>query len=163
MTDKQYTQAGRSMFIIAWLIVFVLLFLFFRYYSDGEHGSYQVNQGVVTISPDNGGHYFVKGHINEYPVEFLIDTGASLVAVPQKLATELKLQGRYTVTLKTASGEVTGSLTRLKQLSFADFNLTDVKAVIIPGSDEDTILLGMNVLSKFNLSQQNKQLIIKKD
>lgn len=151
------------MFIIAWLIVFLLLFLFFRYYGEGEHGSYQINQGVVTITPDNGGNYFIKGLINEHPVEFLIDTGATLVAVPQKLAKQLNLQGRYTVSLKTAGGEVSGSLTRLKQLSFAKFNLNDVKAVIISGSDEDTILLGMNVLSKFNLSQQNKQLIIKKD
>ncbi len=150
------------MFIIAWLIVFVLMFWFFNYYT-GDQGSYEVNQGVVKIKPDNSGHYFIKGKINNYPVEFLIDTGASLVAVPEKLASQLKLQGRYTVTLKTASGEVTGSLTRVKQLSFADFNLVDVRAVIIPGSKDDTILLGMNVLAKFNLSQQNKQLIIKKE
>ncbi len=150
------------MFIIAWLIVFVLMFLFFKYYTS-EKSSYQINQGVVTIKPDDRGHYFIKGSINNYPVEFLIDTGASLVAVPEKLATQLKLQGRYMVTLKTASGEVTGSLTRINQLTFANFNLNDVRAVIVPGASEDTILLGMNVLSKFNLSQQNKQLVIKKD
>lgn len=163
MTDQQYKQAGRSMFIIAWLIVFVLMFLFFQYYNGAEKSSYQINQGVVRITPDSSGHYYIKGRINEHPVEFLIDTGASLVAIPQKLATQFKLKGRYTVALKTAGGEVSGSLTRLQQLSFAGFNLTDVKAVIIPSSGDETILLGMNVLSKFNLSQQNRQLVIKKE
>ncbi|MBA2652674.1 MAG: retroviral-like aspartic protease family protein [Tatlockia sp.] len=148
------------MFIIAWLIFFVLLFLFFRYYTAGEQGSYQIKHGVVTITPDENGHYYIDGRINEHPVKFLIDTGASLIAIPQKLAKQLKLSGRYNVSIQTASGEVTGSLTRLQELSFAEFTIKDVKAVIIPGSDDEMVLLGMNVLSKFNLLQQNKQLII---
>lgn len=163
MSDKQYSQAGRSMFIIAWLFVFLLMFLFFRYYDGSDHGSYQVNRGTVEISSGKDGHYYIKGTINEHPVEFLVDTGASTVAVPQKLAEQLHLQGRYEISVSTASGEVTGSLTRINQLSFGEFNLTDVKAVIVPGSEDDTILLGMNVLAKFNLSQENKRLIIKKD
>ncbi|WP_043874162.1 retropepsin-like aspartic protease family protein [Legionella massiliensis] len=163
MSDKQYAQTGRSMFIIAWLFLFFLMFLFFRYYNGEAHGSYQINHGMVMITPGEDGHYYVKGQINEHPVEFLVDTGASLVAIPQKLAEQLNLQGRYEMTVSTASGEVTGSLTRLNQLSFGGFNLTDVKAVIVPGSDDDTILLGMNVLSQFNLSQEKQRLIIKKD
>lgn len=162
MNDEQYQKTGRSMFIIAWVVLFILLFLFFRYYNGKEQGSYQINQGVVTITPDQDGHYFIDGHINGQPIKFLVDTGASLVAIPQPLASRLGLEGRYPVTLKTANGEVTGSLTRLKQLSFADFNLQNIKAVIIPNSPDETVLLGMNVLAKFNLSQENKQLIIKK-
>lgn len=163
MTDREFAQAGRLMFIIAWLIFFVLLFVFFLYYNQSEKGSYQITQGRVTISPDAQGHYRIKGAINDYPVEFMVDTGATLVAVPQKLATQFGLEGRYPVTIDTASGEVTGSLARLKQLSFAGFVLNDVKAVIVPGSQDDTVLLGMNVLSKFNLSQQDKRLVIKKE
>ncbi len=148
------------MFIIAWLIFFILLFLFFRYYTAEDKGSYQVKQGVVTIKADENGHYHINGFINDHPVKFLVDTGASLIAIPQKLARQLNLSGRYNVTLETANGSVTGSLTRLKKLSFAAFVLNDVKAVIIPGSDDELVLLGMNVLSKFNLSQKNKELVI---
>ena len=150
------------MFIVAWVVFFILLILFFHYYNGKEQGSFQVKQGVVTIKPDDSGHYFIDGHINGQAIKFLVDTGASLVAIPQPLAHRLGLSGRYPVTLNTANGEVTGSLTRLNHLSFADFSLQDVKAVIIPNSPDETVLLGMNVLTKFNLSQENKQLIIKK-
>lgn len=149
------------MFIIAWLIFFVLLFAFFRYYNQGEKGSYQVEHGTVTITPDAQGHYRIDGYINESPVKFIVDTGASLVAIPQNIAMELNLRGRYQINLQTAGGEVTGSLTRLQQLSFAGFTLNNVKAVIVPSSG-DLVLLGMNVLSQFNLSQQDKRLVIKK-
>ncbi|STX37678.1 retropepsin-like aspartic protease family protein [Legionella feeleii] len=162
MVDKQYTQTGRWMFLITWLFFFGLLLLFFYYYGEKEQGSYQITHGAVTIVADEQGHYYIDGSINDYPVKFILDTGATLVAIPQGLATKLQLQGRYPISIQTASGEVTGTLTRLKQLSFARFTLNNVKAVIVPGSDDDTILLGMNVLSQFNLSQQDKQLIIKK-
>ncbi|MCC5014174.1 MULTISPECIES: retropepsin-like aspartic protease family protein [Legionella] len=162
MVDKQYTQTGRWMFLIAWLLFFGLLLLFFYYYGEKEQGSYQITHGSVTIVADEQGHYYIDGSINDYPVKFILDTGATLVAIPQWLAAKLQLQGRYPISIQTASGEVTGTLTRLKQLSFAKFTLNNVKAVIVPGSDDDTILLGMNVLSQFNLSQQDKQLIIKK-
>lgn len=161
MSNKQYAQTGRFMFIIAWLIFFVLLFAFFRYYDQEGKGSYQVEPGTVTITPDAQGHYRIDGYINESPVKFIVDTGASLVAIPQTLAKELNLQGRYQVNLQTAGGEVTGSLTRLQQLSFAGFTLYNVKAVIVP-SEGELVLLGMNVLSQFNLSQQDKRLVIKK-
>jgi aspartyl protease family protein len=160
--ENQANQAGRVMFIIAWFFIFVLMFLFFYYYSSGKESSYQMKQGVLTIKADENGHYYIDGSINTHPVKFMIDTGASSVAIPKKLAKQMNLSGRYEVSIQTANGEVTGSLTRLNQLSFAEFKLNDVKAVIIPGSgsDDEIVLLGMNVLSKFNLTQKNKQLII---
>ncbi len=57
MSDKQYAQAGRFMFIVAWILFFGLMFLFFHYYTDSERGSYQINHGTVTITPDKQGHY----------------------------------------------------------------------------------------------------------
>ncbi|HAT9304438.1 TPA: TIGR02281 family clan AA aspartic protease, partial [Legionella pneumophila subsp. pneumophila] len=108
------------------------------------------------------GHYWIKGKINEYPVEFLVDTGATLVAIPQGLAKDLKITGRYPVTIETANGKVTGFLTRLQHLSFGEFHLQNVKAVIIPENDDNTVLLGMNVLSQFHMIQQGKQLILKR-
>ncbi|WP_028388277.1 retropepsin-like aspartic protease family protein [Legionella fairfieldensis] len=162
MSNEQSFQIGRLMFVIAWLIFFILLFLFFYYYNQNEKASYHVQHGTVTIRADKQGHYRLEGYVNDYPVEFMIDTGATLVAIPQKLATQMNLEGRYTISMGTANGVVTGSLTRLKQLGFAGFTLHNIKAVIIPGSEDNVVLLGMNVLSQFNLSQQDKRLIIKK-
>lgn len=149
------------MFIVAWVFFLGLMPVFFLYYPNQKEGSYQVHRGVLIISPDKAGHYQIEGFINDMPVNFMLDTGATFVAVSQTLAEQLQLEARYPITLRTASGEVQGELTRLKKLTFADFILYDVKAVIIPGSD-NTVLLGMNVLSQFNLSQQDGQLWLKK-
>jgi aspartyl protease family protein len=117
----------------------------------------------MILSADQEGHYHIKGRINEYPVEFLVDTGATLVAIPQVLADRLHVTGHYPITMLTANGEVTGSLTRLQKLSIGEFILNDVKAVIIPSNDENLVLLGMNVLSKFNIVQQDNRLILKRN
>jgi aspartyl protease family protein len=161
MSDDQYSRAGRFMFLLVWIILFFGLFSFFYYYNKSENTVYVANHSVYALSADQEGHYRIKGRINDYPVEFLVDTGATLVAIPQSIAEKLHIKGRYPITISTASGEVTGSLTRIEQLSFGEFNLKDVKAVIIPGASDETVLLGMNVLSQFDIKQEDKQLILK--
>lgn len=161
MSDDQYARAGRVMFLLAWIILFIGLFLFFYYYEKNDSKIYVVNHSELILSADKAGHYRIKGRINDYSVEFLVDTGATFVAIPQNIAEKLHISGRYPVTISTANGEVTGSLTRVQQLSFGEFTLNDVKAVIIP-VDDDTVLLGMNVLSKFNMIQQDERLIFKR-
>jgi aspartyl protease family protein len=150
------------MFIVAWLLLFGLLFVFFLYYGQDTQAGFQVHRGVLTIKPDKRGHYQVSGFINDKPVKFLLDTGATLVAIPEALARELNIEGRYPITMQTANGEVTGQLTRLEKLTFADFTLYNIKAVIIPGNLDNTVLMGMNVLSQFTLTQQDGQLVIRK-
>lgn len=162
MSDDQYARAGRVMFLLVWIILFFGLFLFFYYYEKSESIVYVANHSEFILSANQDGHYLIKGRINEHPVEFLVDTGATLVAIPQTIANQLHITGRYPVTISTANGEVTGSLTRLQQLSFGEFELKDVKAVIIPGADDDTVLLGMNVLSQFNIVQEDQRLVLKK-
>lgn len=162
MEDNQHASSGRAMFIVAWLLFFALVMAFFYYYESNDKGHYQVQRGVLTITADKAGHYQLAGSINDKPVQFLLDTGATLVAIPEGLATSLQLKRRYPISMQTANGVITGSLTRLNKLNFAEFELLNVKAVIIPGSEDDQVLLGMNVLSKFNMSQQNGQLVIKK-
>lgn len=162
MSDDQYARAGRVMFLLVWIILFTGLFLFFYYYDKSDSTVFVANRSEFILSADKEGHYRINGRINEYPVEFLVDTGATLVAIPQTIATQLHITGRYPVTISTANGEITGSLTRLQQLSFGEFNLKDIKAVIIPGAADDTILLGMNVLSQFNMVQEGNRLVLKK-
>jgi len=162
MNDEHFSQVGRTMFLLAWIILFVVLFLVFNYFRASESTVYKVSSTEYSLSADREGHYRINGTINGYPVHFLVDTGATLVAVPQAVAEQAHLSGRYPVTITTANGEVTGSLTRLQSLSFGEFMLHDIKAVIIPGKDDDVVLLGMNVLSQFSMVQQDKKLILKR-
>ncbi len=160
MSNEQYARTGRAMFILAWLIFFVILFLFFHYYGQEKESKYTLENGRLIIDANRQGHYFVTGSINEYPVKFMLDTGATLVAVPKDLASKMQLKGRYPVTMHTANGQITGLLTRLDELSFGKFTINNVKAVIIPKVGNETVLMGMNVLSQFDLNQKGGKLII---
>lgn len=161
MSDEQYARTGRFMFLLVWIIIFIGLFLFFTYHGSQNSKVLIANQHEFSLSADSQGHYFIEGRINEYPVTFLIDTGATLVAMPQSIADKLHIKGKYPMSLSTANGEMTGFLTRVEQISFGAFTIYDVKAVIIPDREDDTVLLGMNVLSRFNIIQSKKRLILK--
>jgi len=161
MSDEQYARTGRFMFLFVWIIIFVGLFLFFYYQGNSKSKVLISTQQEYVLTADRSGHYVVSGRINDYPVEFLVDTGASFVAIPQAIADKLHISGRYPMSLSTANGVITGSLTRVAEISFGAFTLYDVKAVIIPGNDDDTVLLGMNVLEHFNITQSKKKLILR--
>lgn len=161
MSDEQFVRTGRIMFLLVWIIIFIGLFLFFYYYGDAKSKVIIANQHEYVLTANAEGHYMISGRINNYPVDFLVDTGASFVAIPQNIANKLNITGRYPISLTTANGTVTGSLTRVEELSFGAFTLYNVKAVIIPNED-DTVLLGMNVLEHFNLTQSKKKLILQK-
>lgn len=162
MSDEQYARTGRFMFLLVWIIIFIALFLFFNYQGTQKSQVLLANQNELVLTADAQGHYFVAGTINDHPVEFLIDTGASIVAIPQNVADALHIKGSYPITLSTANGHVTGALTRVQRLSFGAFTLNNVKVVIIPADKNGLVLLGMNVLHYFDLSQNNKQLVLKR-
>lgn len=162
MSDEQYIKTGRTMFILAWIIVFCVMFVFFYFNQKSESTVYVMNRSELALTADKEGHYRIKGRINNHPVEFLVDTGATYVAISQTLADTLHVTGNYPISLSTANGNVTGSLTRLESLSFGEFNLKDVKAVIVPNNKQDDVLLGMNVLSKFTIVQKDNVLILKR-
>ncbi|KTC71713.1 aspartyl protease [Legionella birminghamensis] len=162
MDNNQYAHTGRRMFIITWILFFGLLFVFFYFHGQSGEGSFESHPGKVIITADEQGHYRIDGTIDDKPVHFIVDTGATLLAIPERVARDLNLSGRYPITMQIAKGTVEGSLTRVSKLSFGNFTLYDVKAVIILGSEEDTLLMGMNVLSHFSLTQTNKKLVIEK-
>ena len=162
MSDKQYTDTGRTMYVVVWVIIFLGLFLFFRWQGSSNSVEPLVSQNEYVVSADKQGHYTISGRINDYPVKFLVDTGASLVAIPQNVADRLHIKGRYPVAMSTANGEITGSLTRIKQVQFGTFIITDAKAVIIPANEDEVVLLGMSVLSHFSIIQQGAHLILKR-
>jgi len=154
-------RVGRRMLFVAWLLFFGLLFAFFYFYERPAKNTYQIKNGAMIINADRQGHYVLDGTIDEQAVEFIVDTGATLVAIPENVAEKLGLRHLYPITVKTANGEVTGSLTRIDTLTFGQFTLHNVKAIIAPASNDRLILLGMNVLSQFTITQQDHRLEIK--
>ncbi|MFB0999907.1 MAG: retropepsin-like aspartic protease, partial [Colwellia sp.] len=107
------------------------------------------------------GHYVVHGEINEIPVVFLLDTGATQVSIPAHVAEKLQLKGYGKSRVNTANGSITVYPTKLQQLSIGNIYLYDVSAHINPSMQSDQILLGMSALKRVEFSQIGKQLILR--
>jgi aspartyl protease family protein len=120
--------------------------------------SQRVGGGVeVVLDSDRQGHFIASGAINGRDVTFLVDTGATLVSVPEEMADELGLERMARIGLETAAGPVTGWMTRIDEVRLGEIVQRDVRAAISPGRS-DTILLGMSFLRDLEMSHSDGQL-----
>lgn len=124
-----------------------------------EHSVNESGRSMVAINRDRSGHFFAEGTINGAPVMFLVDTGATDVAVGENTANQLGLDYGPQVVVMTAAGPVTAWRTRLDMVSLGGISLTNVRATITRAPMEE-VLLGMSFLKHFNLTTQGEQLII---
>lgn len=103
---------------------------------------------VLQRGPD--GHYRAQAFINGKQVDVLVDTGATGVAISQKLADELGLTSRAAIRTATANGDTVAYMTRLATVKLGGVEAKDVAALIAPGLDGD-VLLGMSFLSRMDV------------
>lgn len=117
----------------------------------------------VIIPPARNGNFFVRGKINGQDVLFVVDTGASAVAVPEKLQQKLYLpRGRYG--RSATAGGYTGMFeTKVKELSIGPIELKDIPAVINPKAPDDIILLGMTALREVRMLHEDGKMILQQE
>ncbi len=161
-------KMGTTMFILAWVVLFGLLVLFFDDLLGNQHNP---NQNPVTnttaavreviLQPNRQHHYVVNGTINNKKVVFLLDTGATDVVVPQRLAQHLELSSGQKSYASTANGTVAVYNTRLNSVQIGDIRLRDIRASINPGMQGDVVLLGMSALRQIEFSQRGDTLILR--
>lgn len=160
-------KAGKIMMIIAWLLGMLLAVKFFASWEEKKinpnqapQSSYGTNYIEVVLDSGRGGHYMATGQINGQKVNFLLDTGATSVALSESLANQLHLKKLMPVELSTANGVVKGWSTRLDRVSLGAIELRNVSATITPNMDDD-VLLGMSFLRNLDFIHRNKQLILR--
>ncbi|MDR2015157.1 MAG: retroviral-like aspartic protease family protein [Azoarcus sp.] len=161
---------GRGMAWLAALALIGVLWLFFEGVQDRRANPNRhltvapgaASELVLKRNPD--GHYFVPGAINGQPVTFMLDTGATQVALPARLGRRLGLQAiGPAIQISTANGIVEGRMTLIDELAFGPFALRQTQATLNPGMDGDEIiLLGMNVLKRLELAQRGDTLVLRK-
>ncbi|GMQ88843.1 MAG: TIGR02281 family clan AA aspartic protease [Gammaproteobacteria bacterium] len=168
--DKYSTsRLGKGMTLAAWIIALGLLTLFFNNRLDRQRNP---NQSVYSRIDDAGrpevilkrnrfGHYITNGTVNGRSVEFILDTGASDVAVPAELAQELGLKRGAPVQYQTANGVVTAYRTTIDSVTIGPLIIRNVPASINPGMRDMEILLGMSVLKHIEFTQRGDTLILR--
>jgi aspartyl protease family protein len=102
----------------------------------------------VPLAPD--GHFWLHAKVNGVPVNFLVDTGATLTAVSAETAQRVGLEPRDTgipIRMQTANGMVAAQLTTIDDLRFGNVAAHGIDAIIAPGLGP-TNVIGMNLLSR---------------
>ena len=116
-------------------------------------------RAMVVLERQRNGHYEAQGAINGRPVRFLVDTGATDVAISDRVARSIGLEFGPRMTVMTAAGPVRGWMTRLDSVELGALALSDVRATIAPGLG-DQALLGMSFLKHFSIVQEGETLVI---
>ena len=112
----------------------------------------------LTLRPQYNGHYFVNGAVNDIPLVFTIDTGASYVTLSEQVASEAGIFCVNEAIMETANGNIRACTGLIDKLEFGDFSLTNVQCIIAP--DLNHALLGNNVLKMFKILQHEGELRI---
>lgn len=155
--------------LAAWILLLAVLALSFgtlleRQVNPNPQPDGSVDaQGVrqVVLKRNRSGHYVASGYINGARTTFLLDTGATDVAVPEVLANRLGLRRGVQVMSRTANGNVTAWRTRLDQVKLGPVQLSNVRASILPSMLGDEVLLGMSFLKKLELIQRGDNLTLR--
>jgi len=93
----------------------------------------------------------------------MLDTGATDVAIPERVARQLDLARGAPVQVSTANGRTEGYRTRLNSVQLGDIRLRDVRAMVVPGLDGDQILLGMSALKQLEFTQRSGTLLLRQN
>lgn len=110
--------------------------------------------GVLMLQRVVGGHYVVEGAINQVPVTFVVDTGATSVAVSENFAKHAGITECKKAKFRTANGIADICVAYARELTIGQFKLSNVEINYGKGMSDDVFLLGMNVIGLFKMEQQ---------
>lgn len=142
-----------------WLLIGTVVFVAFQWRQhEAQKTIFSARGDVIEIRRSDDGHYHWPGTLNGHAVDFLVDTGATGVAIPAELASRLGLVAEGTVRSSTAGGPVSGQVVRADLALEGGVRADRLRMVALPSLDGP--LLGMDVLGRLHWQQQNGALRI---
>ena len=167
--DDTPSRIGRVMGFAAWVVGLALLVMLFngiieRQTNPNAAPSAEITEAglpQVVLQRNRAGHYVAGGRINGEPVVFMVDTGATDVALSLPLARRLGLRLRPGGVSVTANGRVETWRTRLDSVDLGGLVLRDVRASVLPNMPGEEVLLGMSYLKHLELIQRDGTLTLR--
>lgn len=131
----------------------------------GEHINRTVSndRASVTLQADGRGHYMVQGQINGGSARMLVDTGATMIALPASDAVRLGIdykKGRVGY-VNTANGVAPAYQVRLNTVKVGDIEMNQVDA-LVQEQGLSIILLGMSFLNRTEMRHVGEQMVLTK-
>jgi aspartyl protease family protein len=156
-------RTGKRLAWLAALGMLVGLTAFYQALAPGGGGRVESIQDAsgsrVVLERDRSGHFLAQGTINGQPIRFLVDTGATDVAVSERTARALGLEFGPKTAVMTAAGLSPAWITRIDRVSVGAITLDNVRATITPGLGSQA-LLGMSFLKHFEMRADGESLVI---
>jgi len=128
-------------------------------YSSGSAGGTGAQK--VTLAAGAGGHFFAEGQVNGAPLRFVVDTGATTIAIPAGDANRLRIdyqKGRR-ISTQTASGPTPAYLVTLNSVRIGEIELQNVEAVVIE-QGLGIALLGNSFLARTDMRREGETMTL---
>jgi len=117
----------------------------------------------VVLTKGRNGHFEVEARVDGRRLEFLVDTGASHIALRESAAARLGIFPRpsdYTVRVSTANGVTKAALVQLRSVEVGDIIVRDVPAIVHSDQGLSVNLLGMSFLSRVRWTHERGKLVL---
>ena len=121
------------------------------------------NSRSMVLKANDGGHFEIDARVDGRRIAFMVDTGASQIALRESDAARLGFHPTprdYSIKINTANGVVHAALVQLRMVEVGDIIVRDLPAVVIPDQSLGVNLLGMSFLSRVRWSHERGKLII---
>ena len=117
----------------------------------------------MTLQSDRRGHFQVDARVDGRAVDFMVDTGASVIALRESSAAKLGIHPArrdYTAKASTANGVVAAAPVMLNRVEVNGITVRDVMAFVMPDEGLSTNLLGMSFLSRVKWTHDKGRLVL---
>lgn len=149
--------------IVLWVVIFAGATFAANWWLEGQGGVQQVvSGGRVEIPVGRDGHFHVTAELNGTPIRFVVDTGASTVALSQADARAIGMDPddlAYIGTAMTANGRVRTANVKIEDFAIGEIVDRNVPAVVI-GGEMPGSLLGMSYLRRFGRVSFESNLLV---
>jgi aspartyl protease family protein len=156
----------RNIVVLAFAVM--ILGAFAARYADREMAKVPVRAAVVqqaeapqplatrsgrslTLDADRRGHFRAEARVDGRRLDFLVDTGASMVVLRESAAARIgifPMPADYTARVSTANGKIKAARAKLDRIELGDITVFDVQALVLPDEALAQNLLGVSFLSK---------------
>lgn len=115
----------------------------------------------LVLFAGTGGHFIHEGQINGRPVQFIVDTGATAVAIGRAEAERLgiKPQEGKPARMQTANGTTQGWIVKLQSVRMGPLEQHDVQAIVTQEA-MPYVLLGNSFLQPYEMTRKGDQLVL---
>lgn len=131
--------------------------------SVGAGGGDTARGSRIVLTAGSGGHFMTQGTINGRAVQFMVDTGATSIAmgVPEAQRIGLNYKAGELGWGSTANGSVAVWHVKLGSVRIGDVEIYDVDASVLPAGMSH-VLLGNSFLSRFQMKRDNDQMVLER-